>query len=78
MDAQLGIEPSPFASEATVLETVCAAIHHWAICFIKVGGREGSRTLYLSACKADAIATLEPRAHLQDSFVYRTNVLPLH
>ena len=27
------------------------------------GGSEGSRTLYLSACKADAIATLEPRTH---------------
>ena len=23
--AQLGVEPSPFASEATVLETVCAS-----------------------------------------------------
>ena len=60
LDAQLGIEPSPFASEAAVLETACADRTPLGN---EVGGREGSRTLYLSACKADAIATLEPRAH---------------
>ena len=42
MDAQLGIEPSPFASEATVLETVCAAIHHWAIKLVDPKGVEPS------------------------------------
>lgn len=29
----------------------------------KTGGSEGSQTLYLSACKADAFATLEPLTH---------------
>ena len=34
------------------------------------GGSEGSRTLYLSACKADAFATLEPRTHCFDDDNY--------
>jgi hypothetical protein len=30
MDAHLGVKPSPFASEAAVLETACAIVHQWA------------------------------------------------
>lgn len=32
---------------------------------IEIGGSEGSRTLYLSACKADAFTTLEPRTQFK-------------
>lgn len=38
---------------------------------IEIGGSEGSRTLYLPACKAGAFATLEPLTHeKQDAFCY--------
>ena len=40
MAARLGVEPSPFASEAAVLETACAAAHlraiyYYTLIFIK-------------------------------------------
>lgn len=68
------------------------AMHHASpIPSLKIGGSDGSRTHYLSACKADAFATLEPQTHLksknQDVFfldglepkspLYSRGVLPI-
>ena len=58
MVAPLGFAPRPRGLEPPVL-----LLHYRASSKTTIGGSEGSRTLYLSACKADAIATLEPRTH---------------
>ena len=63
MDAHLGIEPSPFASEAAVLETACATIHQWAIQktstkSTKIGGVEENCTLTHKALLAKQLQSL--------------------